>query len=256
MSLLVDLSYEASYKVVIVGDSAVGKSTYMVKIDEKPEEEKSEEEKSEEEKLEEEKSEEEKSKNKKLMIYSPTYGVDAKIKHFKYTRSNGHSSICRLVIWDTAGQEKFRSISTSFLRGSHVVLLCFALDDPLSFSDIEKEWLPLIKTWAPNSKIILLGLKSDRPSKIEYEEIKELCDRNTIEIFVPVSSLNCRNVWESMELVLGCMRTFYRRDFPSTKREDVSEESLLESTITWCDPKPNIVRINPPPRPEEKSGCC
>lgn len=75
-SKVIDLTYNRSYKVIIIGDAQVGKTTFLSKLDD--------------------------SKNKiKLGIYSPTVAVDVKIKYFKYkNKHNGSDLIDRLVIWE------------------------------------------------------------------------------------------------------------------------------------------------------------
>lgn len=66
-----------------------------------------------------------------------------------------------LQIWDTAGQEKFLTLTKSFFANSDGILVCYAVDDAKSFSNIRR-WIQQIKENAPEEvKIILLANKID-----------------------------------------------------------------------------------------------
>lgn len=73
--------------------------------------------------------------------------------------------LLQLNIWDTAGAEKFRSVSSMYYRSTAVFLLCFDLADEQSLSDISY-WLGCIKRVCESSSydVILVANKSDRAS--------------------------------------------------------------------------------------------
>ena len=92
----------------------------------------------------------------------------------KYYEKNGEK-IC-LNIWDTAGQEKFRSLGKNFYKDSYIILMVYDICDRKSFENIKKIWYPDIKEFGEKFHVIaLVGNKSD---KYEEEEITELEAKN------------------------------------------------------------------------------
>lgn len=63
-------------------------------------------------------------------------------------------------IWDTAGQEKFRSIAPIYLRGASICVVTYALDDSKSSDDVSM-WEDLAEKQAPGSRKLLVATKSD-----------------------------------------------------------------------------------------------
>lgn len=69
--------------------------------------------------------------------------------------------LLKLQVWDTAGQEKFRTITSSYYRGAHGVALVFDLTDRSSFNDI-RQWNQELKRYCCEGvDRILIGAKSD-----------------------------------------------------------------------------------------------
>ena len=116
-------------KIVIVGDSGVGKSCLMRRYCDD-------------------------SFNEYL---SSTIGVDFRTKLIEI-----NDAIFKLYIWDSAGQEKFRYVRTLYYKGADIVLLVFDLTNAATFWRLE-DWMTEINTAIPNGnhKIILVGNKCD-----------------------------------------------------------------------------------------------
>lgn len=68
-------------------------------------------------------------------VFLATIGVDFRFKSFML---NGES--VKLQIWDTAGQEKFRTITSSYYRGAHALMIVFDITDLQSFQDATTYW--------------------------------------------------------------------------------------------------------------------
>ena len=88
----------------------------------------------------------------------------------------------KIVLWDTAGQEKFRSAGFTAIRSVHGIALVFAVDNPKSFANVEK-WLSDINDNMDNPCLVLLGNKVDIPEeewKVKQEEIDELCEKKKL----------------------------------------------------------------------------
>jgi small GTP-binding protein len=91
--------------------------------------------------------------------------------------------LIRLHIWDTAGQEKFRSVSKAYFRNSVGAALVFALNDSQSFQNLDP-WLSDLQQLAlPNAVIILVGNKADLTSErqITEDQAKDFADRHNLD---------------------------------------------------------------------------
>jgi len=139
-----------SLKIILIGDSGVGKSTIISTLCD------------------------EVFKSK----YQSTIGIDFRIKHICVD-----DKYIRLQIWDTAGQERYRAITTSYLRGSNIVLLVFDLTSRTSFNSVVK-WLDEIKYRMAGTyyKIFLIGNKNDSYEYrvISNDEAKKYADDNNL----------------------------------------------------------------------------
>lgn len=132
-----DFEAQYTFKIVIAGNSGVGKTNLISRY------------------VHDEFSEES----------SPTIGVDFQAKCEKIEDVN-----IKLQFWDTAGQEKHKAIANSYYKQANGAILCYDLTDKNSFKKLTF-WLEEIRNSAPKDmKIILLGNKSDL---IEEREISE-----------------------------------------------------------------------------------
>ncbi|KAH7105817.1 ras family-domain-containing protein [Auriculariales sp. MPI-PUGE-AT-0066] len=66
-----------------------------------------------------------------------------------------------MSLWDTAGQEEFDRLRSLSYAETHVVLLCFSVDNPVSLENIESKWIEEILEYCPGVKIVLIALKCD-----------------------------------------------------------------------------------------------
>lgn len=95
--------YDYLFKIVLVGNQAVGKSSIFARFNDK----------------------------KFADTYLTTVGVD-----FRFQVLDVDGSQCKLQIWDTAGQERFRAITSAYYKGSHAVLMVYDLTDNSSFEAV------------------------------------------------------------------------------------------------------------------------
>ena len=142
--------YNYLFRILIVGDATVGKTSICNRIS-----------------------------NNAFTPYSPaTIGVDFNV--FDLIMPN--DSIIKCQLWDTAGSERFRSITRSYYNNTAVVILVFDLSDAKSFRRLPM-WLQEIKDNVKNEKysILLLGNKSDLPpSIISRSEIMDFVEDNNL----------------------------------------------------------------------------
>ena len=120
--------YDDLYKLLIIGNSAVGKSCMLMRF----------------------------SENQFTENFYNTVGVDFKLKEIELK-----GKTVRLQIWDTAGQDKFRTITTSYYKGAHGIMIVYDITDRQSFENVS-EWMEEIENYAQkNVNILLIGNKND-----------------------------------------------------------------------------------------------
>lgn len=98
--------------------------------------------------------------------YIATIGVDFKVMTFERA-----SKIVKLQLWDTAGQDRFRTITHTYYRGAHGVMMVFALDDRESFDGLS-EWINDVQRFAAAGiPVVLVGNKADcSPSAVQVPD--------------------------------------------------------------------------------------
>ena len=126
------------YKIIILGDKAVGKSSFLIRFTE----------------------------NKFHEIYLSTTGMDYKYKDVTYEEGK----TIRLQIWDTAGQERYRTVTPALFKGAIGIILMYAITDRESFEHVEN-WITSIETEAQKKVIlILVGNKVDKKDRKVFKE--------------------------------------------------------------------------------------
>lgn len=67
-----------------------------------------------------------------------------------------------LTLYDTPGQEDYPRVRPLAYSQAHVILMCFAIHDPVSLSNVEEKWIQEANFERPGLPIILVGCQSDR----------------------------------------------------------------------------------------------
>jgi Ras-related protein Rab-11A len=164
--------YDFLYKIVVIGDSGVGKTQLLERF----------------------------SKNTFDLESKSTIGVE-----FSTKLINIDNMKIKLQLWDTAGQERYRAITSAYYRGAMGVIFCFDLTKNVSFENIIKEngWYKEALNNADEAKYILVGTKSDllHLRDTNKKGIEEFTKNNDIK-FIETSSLDNTNVNDAIcELV-------------------------------------------------------
>lgn len=157
--------YDYLFKVLIIGDSGVGKSALLLRFTE----------------------------DTFSDYYISTIGVDFKIRTIEQD-----GKYIKLQIWDTAGQERFRTITSSYYRGAHGIMIVYDVTDPESFTNI-KQWLTEISRYgSENVTKLLIGNKCDQETKriISTQSGKELAESLNID-FIETSAKTAANIDEA-----------------------------------------------------------
>ncbi|XP_014223595.1 ras-related protein Rab-9A [Trichogramma pretiosum] len=133
-----------------------------------------------------------------------------------------------LQIWDTAGQERFKTLRTPFYRGSDICLLTYAVDDPVSFKNLnlwKSEFLYYADVPAESSfPFIIVGNKVDVPEsekRVTTEEAEQWCSVNGGLPLVETSAKDATNVETAFSAAVAAW----------AKLEARVERPLLEDTV-------------------------
>jgi len=120
-----------------------------------------------------------------------TIGVD-----FRFRTMTVEDKVVKLQIWDTAGQEKFRTITSSYYRNAHAVMIVYDVGAYSSFQSID-QWLRDIEQFCPESVCRqMIGNKCDIPPEArEVSEVegREFAEREGIR-FLETSAKTAENV--------------------------------------------------------------
>ena len=161
--------YEQLYKIIIIGDSGVGKSNILGRY------------------LNDEFKENSKS----------TVGVEFGSKKVKVNGAN-----IKLQIWDTAGQERYRSITSAYYKGSKGCFIVYDITSEQTFDNVEKWYQEIMKSAEKEISLILVGNKCDleEERKVSVENGQNKA-KNLNCAFFETSALNNTNILKVFEAI-------------------------------------------------------
>ena len=151
--------------------------------------------------------------------YQATIGLDFQSKNVTI-----HDQDVRLILYDTAGQEKFRSLIPMYIRDAQIILLIYDIANRESFDSIPKWIQEVLDIKNSEAVIALIGNKNDLENerKVTFEEGKKYADENKY-IFQEVSAKSGTNVEKFFEVQLyEAVYNKFKNEFE--KREKMYEE--------------------------------
>ena len=160
---------EQKFKIVILGDTCVGKSCILMRF----------------------------VKNSMLHNHLSTIGIDSSTKTI--TTERGKAT---LQIWDTAGQDKFRSISQSYIRNGDAIILVYDITSDDTFKHVTT-WMDAIHNMAKQDvPIILVGNKTDMENerRITTEEGQKIAEKYKL-LFKEVSAMTGDGVADAFTML-------------------------------------------------------
>ena len=184
------------FKVVVVGDSGVGKTNLIKRFV----------------------SNEFKSDSK------ATVGVEFLSKNFII---NGE--IFKIEIWDTAGQERYKSITTAYYKGAKGAMIVYDVTNQTSFDNVDKWYNEIKEKASKNINLIVIGNKNDLIDKkiINSESSIEKAKSFGIAI-METSALDASNVKEAFYLILQEMYKSVKSMINNTEKKDNVEGSGVQ----------------------------
>ena len=166
------MTEECSYKVLLLGDSTVGKTCFLLQYTERSFQ----------------------------AEHMSTIGLDYRLKNM--ILNNGKK--VKLQIWDTAGQDRFRSVTKTYYKGADGILLIYDVTNIQTYENV-KNWISQIKQESsPHIVIYIIGNKIDRSEdrKIQTEQGQKLADEFNLDFF-ETSAKTGENVNEAFESLVN-----------------------------------------------------
>jgi len=154
--------YDYLFKIVLIGDSGVGKSNLLTRF----------------------------TRNEFNLESKTTIGVE-----FATKTMSAEGKVIKAQIWDTAGQERYRAITSAYYRGAVGALLMYDITKYQTFANVEKWFEELKNNAEPSIVVMLVGNKSDlKPLRaVSQEEATAFAEKHGIA-FIETSALDSSNV--------------------------------------------------------------
>ena len=195
--------YEFIFKIILIGCSSVGKSSILQRYIQK--------------------------------IFNNSYSCTIGVDFFMKSIDVGDKSI-KLQLWDTAGTEKFRSITTGYYRGANAAFVVFDLTSKPSF-DCLNEWIENYYKYSnpeEEKNVVLIGNKSDLVDKREVteEEIEKFAKDNHIMYF-ETSAKDGKNINECFYFIAEkLVKQYENKDNKENRNDVINNDNLKNNTVT------------------------
>jgi len=165
-----DDEYDCLLKIVLIGDSGVGKTNLLTRF----------------------------TRDEFTYRTKETIGVEFASRSIQID-----GKTIKAQIWDTAGQERFRAVTPAYYRGAVGALVVYDITKPESFEHVER-WMAELRDYAdPSIVVMLVGNKSDlrHLRAVTTDEAKDYAAKNKL-FFIETSARNATNVELAFQTVL------------------------------------------------------
>jgi small GTP-binding protein len=202
-------NYNLIFKIVLIGDSNVGKTNILSKY----------------------------LQNEFNPDSKATVGVEFGSKTF-----NINDNVIKAQIWDTAGTEKYRSITNAYYKGAKGAFVVYDISRKTSFNNIDKWLFDLKNNGDENINIILIGNKIDlehqREVTTEEGEKKAVLNKAS---FIETSAKNGDNIEKAFNLMIENVYENFKKENENKENID-SEELNKEKTLNLNSNNENQIK--------------
>ena len=217
------MSYAYLFKYIIIGDTGVGKSCLLLQFTDR----------------------------RFQPVHDLTIGVE-----FGARMITIDGKQIKLQIWDTAGQESFRSITRSYYRGAAGALLVYDITRRETFTQLEKWLTEARENASENMVIMLIGNKVDLDHKraVTYQDGSDFATKNNL-IFLETSAKTAANVEEAF---VQTAQKIYQNILDGVYELD-NEASGIKVGVTAQAPNTSSNKnadVGGSGKKEGKGGCC
>ena len=214
----IDNDNEESVKVVLIGESGVGKTSIISQF----------------------------TKG----VFNPdlmsTNGATFSTKKKEFKESN---KILSFEIWDTAGQEKYRSLAKMFFKDAAVALIVYDITNKKSFEEIKGYWMDLVKENGPKKVIMyIVGNKTDLLDQEVVSEDKAREYAESENVYFWLTSAKDSTGIDELFKVIG--EKYLSPEF--NNNEEIKQRKMRKNEVTKVN-KENALQNN---KNSKKQGCC
>ncbi|RNA24431.1 ras-related Rab-11A [Brachionus plicatilis] len=212
--------FDLLFKIVLIGDSGVGKSNLLTRF----------------------------TKNEFNFKSTSTIGVEFSTRTVQIQNKK-----IKAQVWDTAGQERFRSITSAFYRGAVAALLVYDITKRESFENVDKWYKELRQNGEKDMVVILVGNKCDLKHlrAVSQEEATSFAESKKIS-FIEASALEAVNVDTAFQNVLTDVNILKN----NAENDDKGKPSNDASTINNKAPESIKLNSNHLNESKPKKKCC
>ena len=195
------LDFDLAYKLIVIGDPGVGKSCL--------------------------------TNNAVKNVFDEAYNATINFGFFTFN-VRMCEKVIKLQIWDTCGQEAYRSLVTNLYRNTSLAIMVYAINVKESLENVEV-WLRDLRTHSnPDTKVFLIGNKIDleKEREVTKEQGEKFYRDNKLNLFMEASAktFNTKNIFLKAAEILYDEHLYYlQKTNENNENEDIKEKITFDN---------------------------